>query len=288
MGVMSGTLDLLQRSYAGSSVRDGVLHFQPRLIDRTPHGSGTRCPRPGRLPRPAHPTTRAQRRRRTARGRWSPKLPRPTATGAPGPAASRTGSGTSRPRPQTRAARRSTRSNPTPRRAAPRKQTGRHPRATPVNRPSPGTSAAGWISGADGDAASLGCRVSGTRAAKIAATSAHSAAPTQTKPKPPHPNRACPTTDRQQPRDRAPMSCSAAPRPARPGRARSANAANPATKNTASATPSRTHRPTSQARSVTSRCSPILTANRPPHRSAAVVVRTGRSSAPRAAAAPTS
>ena len=34
MGVMSGTLDLLQRSYVGSSVRDGVLHFQPRLIDR--------------------------------------------------------------------------------------------------------------------------------------------------------------------------------------------------------------------------------------------------------------
>jgi trehalose/maltose hydrolase-like predicted phosphorylase len=34
MGVMSGTLDLLQRSYTGSSVRDGVLHFQPRLIDR--------------------------------------------------------------------------------------------------------------------------------------------------------------------------------------------------------------------------------------------------------------
>jgi trehalose/maltose hydrolase-like predicted phosphorylase len=34
MGVMSGTLDLLQRSYAGSSVRDGVLHFEPRLIDR--------------------------------------------------------------------------------------------------------------------------------------------------------------------------------------------------------------------------------------------------------------
>ena len=34
MGVMSGTLDLLQRSYAGISVRDGVLHFQPRLIDR--------------------------------------------------------------------------------------------------------------------------------------------------------------------------------------------------------------------------------------------------------------
>src|SRR5690242_1021496 len=34
MGVMSGTLDLLQRAYLGSSVRDGVLHFQPQLIDR--------------------------------------------------------------------------------------------------------------------------------------------------------------------------------------------------------------------------------------------------------------
>ena len=34
MGVMSGTLDLLQRSYLGCSVRDGVLHFEPRLVDR--------------------------------------------------------------------------------------------------------------------------------------------------------------------------------------------------------------------------------------------------------------
>ncbi|MHA6795553.1 glycoside hydrolase family 65 protein [Pseudonocardia bannensis] len=34
MGVMSGTLDLLQRGYLGSSVRDGVLYFAPRLIDR--------------------------------------------------------------------------------------------------------------------------------------------------------------------------------------------------------------------------------------------------------------
>jgi trehalose/maltose hydrolase-like predicted phosphorylase len=34
MGVMSGTLDLLQSSYLGCSVRDGVLHFEPRLIDR--------------------------------------------------------------------------------------------------------------------------------------------------------------------------------------------------------------------------------------------------------------
>ena len=34
MGVMSGTLDLLQRSYVGASVRDGVLHFEPTLTDR--------------------------------------------------------------------------------------------------------------------------------------------------------------------------------------------------------------------------------------------------------------
>ena len=34
MGVMSGTLDLLQRYYVGSDVRDGVLHFAPTLLDR--------------------------------------------------------------------------------------------------------------------------------------------------------------------------------------------------------------------------------------------------------------
>jgi trehalose/maltose hydrolase-like predicted phosphorylase len=34
MGVMSGTLDLLQRAYVGCSVRDGVLHFAPRLTTR--------------------------------------------------------------------------------------------------------------------------------------------------------------------------------------------------------------------------------------------------------------
>lgn len=33
MGVMSGTLDLIQRCYAGASVRDGVLFFEPRLPD---------------------------------------------------------------------------------------------------------------------------------------------------------------------------------------------------------------------------------------------------------------
>lgn len=31
MGVMSGTLDLVQRSYAGTQIRDGVLCFEPRL-----------------------------------------------------------------------------------------------------------------------------------------------------------------------------------------------------------------------------------------------------------------
>ena len=34
MGVMSGTLDLLQRSYVGASVREGVLHFDPMRTDR--------------------------------------------------------------------------------------------------------------------------------------------------------------------------------------------------------------------------------------------------------------
>ena len=34
MGVMSGTLDLLQRSYLGTSFSGDVLRFAPRLIDR--------------------------------------------------------------------------------------------------------------------------------------------------------------------------------------------------------------------------------------------------------------
>jgi trehalose/maltose hydrolase-like predicted phosphorylase len=34
MGVMSGTLDLVQRGYVGSEIRDGVLYFEPRLADR--------------------------------------------------------------------------------------------------------------------------------------------------------------------------------------------------------------------------------------------------------------
>jgi trehalose/maltose hydrolase-like predicted phosphorylase len=31
MGVMGGTLDLMQRAYSGTEIRDGVLHFEPRL-----------------------------------------------------------------------------------------------------------------------------------------------------------------------------------------------------------------------------------------------------------------
>jgi trehalose/maltose hydrolase-like predicted phosphorylase len=34
MGVMSGTLDVLQRCYAGTHMRDGLLRFDPRLPDR--------------------------------------------------------------------------------------------------------------------------------------------------------------------------------------------------------------------------------------------------------------
>jgi len=31
MGVMAGTLDLMQRAYPGTEIRDDVLHFEPRL-----------------------------------------------------------------------------------------------------------------------------------------------------------------------------------------------------------------------------------------------------------------
>jgi trehalose/maltose hydrolase-like predicted phosphorylase len=34
LGVMSGTLDLIHRGYVGSDIRDGILHFRPRLTDR--------------------------------------------------------------------------------------------------------------------------------------------------------------------------------------------------------------------------------------------------------------
>jgi trehalose/maltose hydrolase-like predicted phosphorylase len=34
MGVMSGTLDLLQRAFLGAEIKDDRLHFDPRLVDR--------------------------------------------------------------------------------------------------------------------------------------------------------------------------------------------------------------------------------------------------------------
>ena len=34
MGVMSGTLDLIQRAYLGSEIRDGVLYFDPKETER--------------------------------------------------------------------------------------------------------------------------------------------------------------------------------------------------------------------------------------------------------------
>ena len=34
MGVMAGTLDLIQRGYMGSDIRDGVIHFAPKLLDK--------------------------------------------------------------------------------------------------------------------------------------------------------------------------------------------------------------------------------------------------------------
>jgi trehalose/maltose hydrolase-like predicted phosphorylase len=34
LGVMAGTLDLIQRGYLGTAILDGVLHFSPRLTDR--------------------------------------------------------------------------------------------------------------------------------------------------------------------------------------------------------------------------------------------------------------
>ena len=34
MGVMAGTLDLIQRGYLGSTFRDGELYFDPKLTDK--------------------------------------------------------------------------------------------------------------------------------------------------------------------------------------------------------------------------------------------------------------
>ena len=37
MGVMSGTVDLVQRAYPGTEIRDGVVRFQPRLPAAVEH-----------------------------------------------------------------------------------------------------------------------------------------------------------------------------------------------------------------------------------------------------------
>jgi trehalose/maltose hydrolase-like predicted phosphorylase len=34
MGVMAGTLDIVQRIYLGTEIRDEVVHFEPRLPER--------------------------------------------------------------------------------------------------------------------------------------------------------------------------------------------------------------------------------------------------------------
>jgi trehalose/maltose hydrolase-like predicted phosphorylase len=34
MGVMAGTLDVVQRNYLGELIRDGVLYFNPRAMDQ--------------------------------------------------------------------------------------------------------------------------------------------------------------------------------------------------------------------------------------------------------------
>jgi trehalose/maltose hydrolase-like predicted phosphorylase len=39
LGVMAGTLDVIQRRYAGLRISDGVLHVDPRLTDRLPEWS---------------------------------------------------------------------------------------------------------------------------------------------------------------------------------------------------------------------------------------------------------
>ena len=97
-GVMSGTLDLVQRYFAGTQVRDGVLHFDPRLpsqlrrpvlphaVPAPPH-SRLAHPRPpdvDHAPRGRQPTVPAERSRRGPRdASWRPHRIR---TGATAPA----------------------------------------------------------------------------------------------------------------------------------------------------------------------------------------------------------
>ena len=64
MGVMSGTLDLVQRSYAGTEIRDGVLYFEPRLPAAARRACRSRCSS-------GDPDPRDARRRQTDAGRPS-------------------------------------------------------------------------------------------------------------------------------------------------------------------------------------------------------------------------
>ena len=81
MGVMSGTLDLVQRSYTGTHIRDGVLYFDPRLTgqldglsfsmqfqgDPDPGDVRRRPAHGGRPPGGREPADQGRRRRRGAR-----------------------------------------------------------------------------------------------------------------------------------------------------------------------------------------------------------------------------
>jgi len=74
MGVMSGTLDLVQRAYLGTEIRDDVLRFDPRLTHRLDGLSLVMQFRRGPAPRvaragPAH-------RRRTGRRSWAARARR--------------------------------------------------------------------------------------------------------------------------------------------------------------------------------------------------------------------
>ena len=73
MGVMAGTLDLIQHAYLGTEIRDDVLRFDPRLTDRL---DGLSLPMQFR--RTAHPRDARERRadRRRARGRGHRADPR--------------------------------------------------------------------------------------------------------------------------------------------------------------------------------------------------------------------
>ena len=74
MGVMAGTLDLIQRGYLGTDIRDGVLYFDPRL-----HGTAGRLVVPHAVPRDA---ARGGARRRQADGRGAERRLQPADHGS--------------------------------------------------------------------------------------------------------------------------------------------------------------------------------------------------------------